>query len=50
MEKKITITINADVLKEVDEKAKESLRSRGKFIEYVLREYLKGDEIFKQIK
>jgi metal-responsive CopG/Arc/MetJ family transcriptional regulator len=51
MEKKITITINADLLKEVDEKAKETLRSRGKFIEFVLREYLREDEsIFKRIK
>lgn len=51
MEKKITITINEDLLKQVDKKAKETLRSRGKFIEFILREYLKKEEeIFKQIK
>lgn len=51
MDKKITIMFDDELLKEVDIKAKESLRSRSKFIEFVLREYLREDEsIFKQIK
>jgi len=51
MDKKITIMFDDDLLKEVDRKAKESLRSRSKFIEFVLREYLRENEsIFKQIK
>lgn len=41
MEKRITITIDEEVLHQIDEKAKETLRSRAKFIEYVLRQYLK---------
>lgn len=49
MDKKISVLIDEDLLKKVDEKAKESLRSRSKFIEFVLREYIKGDEIFKRI-
>ena len=49
MEKKITITIDEEILQQIDVKAKESLRSRAKFIEYVLREYLKQDEIFKRM-
>lgn len=49
MEKKITITIDEEVLQQIDVKAKESLRSRAKFIEYILREYLKREEVFKKI-
>lgn len=50
MEKRITITIDADVLHQIDEKAKETLRSRAKFIEYILRKYLKEEEIFKKLE
>ncbi len=49
MEKKISVLIDEDLLKKIDEKAKESLRSRSKFIEYVLREYIKQKEVFKKI-
>jgi metal-responsive CopG/Arc/MetJ family transcriptional regulator len=49
MDKKISVLIDEDLLKRIDEKAKESLRSRSKFIEYVLREYIKQEEIFKKI-
>lgn len=36
--------LDDEVLKKVDEKAKESLRSRSKYVEYVLREKIKEDE------
>lgn len=49
MDKKISVMIDELLLKDVDEKAKESLRSRSKFIEYVLREYIKQEEVFKKI-
>lgn len=49
MEKKISVLIDDELLKKIDEKAKESLRSRSKFIEYVLREYIKQEEVFKKI-
>lgn len=48
MDKKISLIIDEEVLKRVDEKAKETLRSRGKFVEYVLREYLKEEDIRQQ--
>lgn len=44
MDKKISLVLDDDVLKKVDEKAKESLRSRSKYIEFVLREKLKEEE------
>lgn len=44
LDKKISVMIDRDLLKEVDKKAKESLRSRSKFIEFVLREYLKNEK------
>lgn len=46
MDKKITIMIDEDLIKDVDKKAKESLRSRSKYIEYVLRKYLKEEKEF----
>lgn len=49
MDKKISVMIDESLLKDVDEKAKESLRSRSKFIEYVLREYLKENGLFKKL-
>lgn len=50
MDKKFTIMMDEDLMKEVDKKAKESLRSRSKFIEFVLRKYLKEEEgVFKYI-
>lgn len=49
MDKKISVMIDELLLKEVDEKAKESLRSRSKFIEFVLREYLKDHDVFKKL-
>lgn len=36
--------MDEEVLKKVDEKAKESLRTRSKYIEYVLREKLKEEQ------
>lgn len=51
MDKKITIMIDDVLIKEVDEKAKKSLRSRSKFIEFVLRRYLKENEdFFKRVE
>lgn len=44
MDKKISLVLDDEVLKKVDEKAKESLRSRSKYIEFVLREKLKEEE------
>lgn len=44
MDKKISLVIDEEVLKKVDEKAKETLRSRSKYIEFVLREKLKEEE------
>jgi metal-responsive CopG/Arc/MetJ family transcriptional regulator len=44
VEKKISLMLDDEVLKKVDEKAKESLRSRSKYVEYVLREKIKEDE------
>lgn len=41
MEKKISLMIDTEVLKKVDEKAKETLRTRSKYVEFVLREKLK---------
>jgi metal-responsive CopG/Arc/MetJ family transcriptional regulator len=49
MEKKISVLLDEDLLKKIDEKAKESLRSRSKFIEFVLREYIRQEEVFKKI-
>lgn len=43
MDKKISLVMDEDVLKKVDEKAKETLRTRSKYIEYVLREKLKEE-------
>lgn len=36
--------MDEEVLKKVDEKAKETLRTRSKYIEFVLREKLKEEE------
>jgi len=44
VDKKISLVIDEEVLKKVDEKAKETLRSRSKYIEFVLREKLKEEE------
>lgn len=44
MDKKISLVMDEEVLKKVDEKAKESLRTRSKYIEYVLREKLKEEQ------
>lgn len=44
MDKKISLVMDEDILKKVDEKAKETLRTRSKYIEYVLREKLKEDK------
>lgn len=50
MDKKYTIMLDEELVEEVDKKAKESLRSRSKFIEFVLRKYLKEEEgVFKYI-
>lgn len=49
MDKKISVLLDEDLLKIIDEKAKESLRSRSKFIEFVLREYIRQKEVFKKI-
>lgn len=50
MDKKYTIMMDEDLMKEVDKEAKEGLRSRSKFIEFVLRKYLREKEgIFKRI-
>lgn len=50
MDKKYTIMLDENLMKEVDKKAKESLRSRSKFIEFVLRKYLKEEkEFFKSV-
>ena len=38
MDKKFNNNLDENLMKEVDKKAKESLRSRSKFIEFVLRE------------
>ncbi len=43
MDKKISLVIDEEILKKVDEKAKESLRTRSKYIEFVLREKLKEE-------
>ncbi|HCS10987.1 MAG TPA: hypothetical protein DIV40_05975 [Clostridiales bacterium] len=48
MDKKISVLIDEDLLKRIDEKAKESLRSRSKFIEFVLREYIRQEEVVKK--
>lgn len=44
MDKKISLVMDEEVLKKVDEKAKETLRTRSKYIEFVLREKLKEEE------
>lgn len=44
MDKKISLVIDEEVLKKVDAKAKESLRTRSKYIEFVLREQLKEND------
>jgi metal-responsive CopG/Arc/MetJ family transcriptional regulator len=44
VDKKISLVMDEEVLKKVDEKAKESLRTRSKYIEYVLREKLKEEQ------
>lgn len=44
VDKKISLVMDEEVLKKVDEKAKESLRTRSKYIEFVLREKLKEKE------
>jgi metal-responsive CopG/Arc/MetJ family transcriptional regulator len=44
VDKKISLVMDEEVLKKVDEKAKETLRTRSKYIEYVLREKLKEEE------
>ena len=49
MDKKISVLLDEELLKRIDEKAKESLRSRSKFIEFVLREYIRQEEVFKKI-
>lgn len=49
MDKKISVLLDEDLLRKIDEKAKESLRSRSKFIEFVLREYIRQEEVFKKI-
>jgi len=41
VDKKISLVMDEDILKKVDEKAKETLRTRSKYIEFVLREKLK---------
>lgn len=46
MDKKFTIMLDEDLMKEVDIKAKESLRSRSKFIEFILRKYLNEQMTF----
>jgi metal-responsive CopG/Arc/MetJ family transcriptional regulator len=43
VDKKISLVIDEEILKKVDEKAKESLRTRSKYIEFVLREKLKEE-------
>ena len=43
MDKKISLVMDEEVLKKVDEKAKETLRTRSKYIEFVLREKLKEE-------
>lgn len=48
MEKKISVLLDEELLKRIDEKAKESLRSRSKFIEFVLREYIRQEEVVKK--
>ena len=48
MDKKISVLLDEDLLKKIDEKAKESLRSRSKFIEFVLREYIRQEEVVKK--
>jgi metal-responsive CopG/Arc/MetJ family transcriptional regulator len=49
MDKKISVLLDEDLLRKIDAKAKESLRSRSKFIEFVLREYIRQEEVFKKI-
>lgn len=50
MDKKYTIMMDEDLMKEVDKKAKESLRSRSKYIEFILRKYLREEkEFFKSV-
>ena len=44
MDKKFTIMFDEKLMKEVDEVAKDSKRSRSKFIEFVVREYLKEQD------
>lgn len=44
MDKKISLVMDEEVLKKVDEKAKETLRTRSKYIEFVLREKLKEEK------
>lgn len=44
MDKKISLVLDEEVLKKVDEEAKETLRTRSKYIEFVLREKLKEKE------
>lgn len=44
MDKKISLVMDEEVLKKVDEKAKETLRTRSKYIEFVLREKLKEED------
>jgi metal-responsive CopG/Arc/MetJ family transcriptional regulator len=43
VDKKISLVMDEEVLKKVDEKAKETLRTRSKYIEFVLREKLKEE-------
>ena len=44
VDKKISLVMDEEVLKKVDEKAKETLRTRSKYIEFVLREKIKEEE------
>lgn len=44
MDKKISLVLDEEVLKKIDDKAKESLRSRSKYIEFILRESLKEEK------
>ena len=50
MYKKVSVMIDEELLKKIDVKSKETLRSRSNFIEYVLREYIKEDEVFRKME
>lgn len=50
MEKKISLILDDEVLKKIDKLAKESLRTRSKYIEFVLREKIKEEQRVHEAK